>query len=472
MATSHADQDASSCDDDANHASTRRSLRAALARGRAGTVPTLMRSHCLPVERMEGGVVVRRLMLAPDARDGREHAVPITIVHCERFVTSDSSDGSETLPLVCFMHGTGGDTEALVVSQLVPFARRGYVALGVDAPCHGRRLDPMTYTSAVEKINKKEKETEKKTRDEFTRGSHVSLTRSRGETFELYGRALCAAWNGKASYKKENNGYAGDARPFLYDGAWDALRAITFVTKGDARVDGDEDGINTGLWNSDDDGKTAHTQRSVPKKPRIDPTRVGIAGVSLGGMYSWFAAAAAPDLVTGAVAPLIGVSDFAWGLANGEWEARVGSLPPHVFDLAMMDLSSGKSTIVTSDVVTAVYEKITPGLLDSFDGRVSLPAISPRPLLVLNGEHDPRNPLVGVQGVVEATRLACEKRGVSRAFTALAQINTNHECTPEMLRLTHQWLDATLRPAGRDASQSQTEVVTKATRDSETWRQL
>lgn len=32
------------------------------------------------------------------------------------------------------------------------------------------------------------------------------------------------------------------------------------------------------------------------------------------------------------------------------------------------------------------------GLLDMFDAKTALPLIAPRPLLVLNGELDPRNP--------------------------------------------------------------------------------
>ena len=46
---------------------TRGLLRAALARGRAGAAPRLMREHCLAPERRPGGIVVQRLMLAPEA---------------------------------------------------------------------------------------------------------------------------------------------------------------------------------------------------------------------------------------------------------------------------------------------------------------------------------------------------------------------------------------------------------------------
>ena len=107
---------------------TRGLLRAALARGRAGAAPRLMREHCLAPERRPGGIVVQRLMLAPEAHEGDEHAVPVVLVHSE-------ARGGGARPLLCFMHGTGGDSEGLLETHLVPFAKRGYCALGVDAPC-------------------------------------------------------------------------------------------------------------------------------------------------------------------------------------------------------------------------------------------------------------------------------------------------------------------------------------------------
>ena len=85
--------------------------------------------------RPDDGVVIDRLTLAPESRnEGLEHAVPIAVVR-------PHGDWDDALPVVAFLHGTGGDTEGLMPS-LVAIAARGYVAVGVDAPCHGRRLDP------------------------------------------------------------------------------------------------------------------------------------------------------------------------------------------------------------------------------------------------------------------------------------------------------------------------------------------
>ena len=125
--------------DDEPASALRRRLVDALSRGRPGTTPPrVSREHSLPPERRADGIVVQRVMLAPEPGDGREHAVPVVLVHRR----CDEEDRSRPRPVVAFLHGTGGDTEGLLDAHLVPLAERGYVAVGVDAPCHGRRLDP------------------------------------------------------------------------------------------------------------------------------------------------------------------------------------------------------------------------------------------------------------------------------------------------------------------------------------------
>ena len=125
--------------DDEPASALRRRLVDALSRGRPGTTPPrVSREHSLPPKRRADGIVVQRVMLAPEPGDGREHAVPVVLVHRR----CDEEDRSRPRPVVAFLHGTGGDTEGLLDAHLVPLAERGYVAVGVDAPCHGRRLDP------------------------------------------------------------------------------------------------------------------------------------------------------------------------------------------------------------------------------------------------------------------------------------------------------------------------------------------
>ena len=495
---------------------TRGLLRAALARGRAGDAPRLMREHCLAPERRPGGIVVQRLMLAPEAHEGDEHAVPVVLVHSE-------ARGDGARPLLCFMHGTGGDSEGLLETHLVPFAKRGYCALGVDAPCHGRRLDPAPPPPAQAKTRETNARAAKRSSpvldaDDLAASmtsppsGHASLSRSRSETFERYGAALVAAWRGgseppgrsaaersaaersaaersaaerraaerrAASETIRHSGHSGSARPFLFDGAWDCLRAVRFVTGrfSDGRTtDDDSETTDAALPTM---GAAAYEKKNEPPldlvDANVDETRVGVSGVSLGGMYAWLAAAAAPETIA-AAAPLIGAQDFGWALRNERWRARVDSLPPALFEAAKRDereTLGDVSEYVTPELVERVYDAICPGLTTFLDGPRTFPLIAPRPMLIVNGELDPRNPLEGVRGLVAATRRAYESKKKPKNFVAVAQRGTSHACTPQMLALADAWLDWRLRPAAAFCDENTAEAaVAEALRDAETWLEL
>ena len=262
---------------------------------------------------------------------------------------------------------------------------------------------------------------------------------SRERTFERYGAALVAAWrrgniegeNGTGSGGNEGS-RRGDARPFLFDGAWDALRALRFVTRGDEYGD------------------------------LTDPARVGIGGIAR-GMYAWLVKR---DLARSPVGPIIGVQHFAWGLLNDSWRARVDSLPPALFAAAAEELV-GDPRAVDASVVGAVYRRICPGLIDELDGPASLPLISPRPLLVVNGELDPRCPFPGLMNAVTETKAAYASEGKTSLFRTLVQRGTPHRCTPEMVGVVNRWFDETLRPARPD-----TALPTRGHRDPNTWIEL
>ena len=58
--------------------------------------------------------------------------------------------------------------------------------------------------------------------------------------------------------------------------------------------------------------------------PSVDSRRIGMAGVSLGGMHTWLCAAL--DARVAAAAPLSGVQSFAWALEHNFFHGRVDSL--------------------------------------------------------------------------------------------------------------------------------------------------
>ncbi|HVR63887.1 MAG TPA: prolyl oligopeptidase family serine peptidase [Polyangia bacterium] len=170
----------------------------------------------------------------------------------------------------------------------------------------------------------------------------------------------------------------GHDYPFLYDTAWDVMRLIDYlVTRDD-----------------------------------VDAARIGVTGVSKGGMETVLVAAADPRVA--AAAPIIGVQSFKWELENNAFQARAGSLGgavPNANDAAS---------------VRMFYDRVAPGLVDEFDGPDMVPLASPRPFIVIAGLQDPRNPMPSVQLVMTAATAAYARDGAAdhlKLFTA----NVGHD---------------------------------------------
>jgi len=173
----------------------------------------------------------------------------------------------------------------------------------------------------------------------------------------------------KAAYATPGKDY-----PFLYDTVWDVMRTIDYlVTRDDVAAD-----------------------------------KIGLTGISKGGMETYLAAAV--DTRVAAAAPIVGVQSFKWGLENDAFQARalsLGGAVPNPNDAAS---------------VREFYDRVAPGLVDLYDCPDMLPLIAPRPLIVLSGTLDPRNAIGGVEVAVAAARAAYAATGAPdhlKYFTAV-----------------------------------------------------
>ncbi|GLJ29420.1 hypothetical protein SUGI_0580010 [Cryptomeria japonica] len=211
----------------------------------------------------------------------------------------------------------------------------------------------------------------------------------------------------RAKYKTEykdalvSSWKTGQTMPFIFDTVWDLIKLMDYLS---ARED-------------------------------INPSSIGITGESLGGMHAWFAAAADPRYAV--VVPIIGVQGFGWALRNNRWHARVASIQD-AFEEAKCDL--GKSCL-DAEVVTMVWDKIAPGLRDKFDAPNSIPSIMPRPLLILNGEKDPRCPVEGLEETISIAKEVYRKASVSENFKFIAESGIGHCMTPSMVKEASVWFD-------------------------------
>lgn len=215
----------------------------------------------------------------------------------------------------------------------------------------------------------------------------------RASSLTTYRESLVSAW------KK------GDTMPFIFDTVWDLIKLADYLSQ---RVD-------------------------------IDPSRIGITGESLGGMHSWFAAAA--DTRYSVVVPIIGVQGFRWAIDNDKWLPRVNSIKA-VFEEAQIDLNK---SAIDKEVVEKVWDRIAPGLASEFDAPYTVPVIAPRPLLLLNGEEDPRCPIAGLeipkQKIVEAYESAC----CPENFKVIAEPGIGHRMTASMVKEASDWFDKYLK---------------------------
>ena len=198
----------------------------------------------------------------------------------------------------------------------------------------------------------------------------------------------------------------GTGRPYLYDTVWDVLRLVDY------------------LQTRDD----------------VDPRRIGVMGISRGGTEAYLAAAVDPRIA--AVVPIIGVQGFRWALDNDRWQPRVGTFAPAV-EGAARDEGVPK---VDAAFVRRFYDRVAPGIYGDYDSGSMLALIAPRPVLVINGDSDPRTPLAGVQEAIASARRAYIRMGAEEKLGLYLQPNAGHVFTPVAELVMADWFVKWLAP--------------------------
>jgi hypothetical protein len=83
-------------------------------------------------------------------------------------------------------------------------------------------------------------------------------------------------------------------------------------------------------------------------------------------------------------------------------------------------------------------------MLEAYDAPLSLPLIAPRPLLLANGELDPRCPMAGVREALAAAAAAYAARGAAGALELFEQPGVGHQETEEMRAAVRGFFDRRL----------------------------
>jgi dienelactone hydrolase len=214
-----------------------------------------------------------------------------------------------------------------------------------------------------------------------------------GEGTGPYNAAIVAAFQG------------GKTHPLYYDTTWDVMRLIDYlVTRND-----------------------------------VDAARIGLTGISKGGIETYLAAAA--DKRVAAAVAYIGVQSFQWELDNGQWHARIHTVQD-AFDAAAK--AAGKST-ESVDFVREFYARVVPGIDGQFDGPAMLPLIAPRPMLVVNSDSDANTPIAGVRLAIQAALPAYAAANAADRLQLMIQADTPHRVNPESIDEGLRWFEAWLK---------------------------
>ena len=217
--------------------------------------------------------------------------------------------------------------------------------------------------------------------------------------------------------------------------------------------------------------------------------RVGLTGVSLGGMMATMAAArwsnawtssadvdVRMDWTVVACAPMIGFSDFRWALMREEsWRARIMSLPSEMRDVVFENgehptrsetfefWTRALSGVVARDVVDGGDND--EGARDGADNllRVLQNGID---FLAVQGDEDARNPMRGVEAALaRCARLSRTRGSNSSTITIISQRNVGHEATDAMHDVVQQFLADRIH-------QRDTYAFEPSSLDRATWRVL
>ena len=221
---------------------------------------------------------------------------------------------------------------------------------------------------------------------------HGERKSGKGETD--YNNAIVRAWNGSGEH------------PFYYDTVWDVMSLVDYLQ---TRAD-------------------------------VDPTRIGLIGISKGGIETYLAAAVDPRIAV--AVSCIGMESFRWALDNNDWQGRIGTIQP-AFD------AIAKSEGVTKPdtaFVKKFYDRIVPGIDEEFDGPQAIALIAPRPLLVINSDSDNHTPLPGVMECVAAAQKVYAADNATNHFSVIIQEKTGHQVKPESERAAIAWFVKWLKP--------------------------
>ncbi len=159
--------------------------------------------------------------------------------------------------------------------------------------------------------------------------------------------------------------------------------------------------------------------------PDVDGKRIGMMGVSMGGIETWLAASVDDRVIV--AAPLIGVQSFRWSLENDKWQGRANTIKGS-HEAAAKDLGE---PMVNQKVCRELWSKVIPGILDEYDCPNLIRLFAGRALFIANGEKDGNCPIEGAKLAFAAAEDAFAKANAKGKLSIDVAIGVGHQVTAE-----------------------------------------
>jgi dienelactone hydrolase len=222
--------------------------------------------------------------------------------------------------------------------------------------------------------------------------------RAGGQTGKTaYEAAILRAWRAKPGEPQEH--------PWFYDTCWDLWRTVDYLQS----------------------------------RPDVDPDRIGMLGLSMGGIQTWLAAAV--DERVKVAVPAIAVQSLRWGLENNRWQGRAKTIQA-VHDAAAADLGEPAAN---AKVCRAVWAKVVPGITEQFDCPSMLRLFAGRPLLIVGGDQDPNCPVEGARLAVAVAEAAYKEANAADKLKVMIAEGVGHKVTPEQRAAVLEWFEKWLK---------------------------
>ncbi|HYG76842.1 MAG TPA: acetylxylan esterase [Planctomycetota bacterium] len=217
----------------------------------------------------------------------------------------------------------------------------------------------------------------------------------------------CKAGSGDVEYCEAiHRAYmSGKGHPLYYDTVWDLMRLIDYLET----------------------------------RPDVDAKRIGIMGFSKGGIETFLLSGV--DARIAVAVPCIGVQSFKWGLENGGWKARIGTVQK-----AINAIAKDEGSEINVEFARKFYDKLLPRIYSTFDGPSMLACIAPRPLMVINGDTDKNTPVPGILEAAEAAKAAYKAANADDRFVLTIQEKTGHTVNPDQIKAAIAWFVKWLAP--------------------------